>query len=98
MTQRQHARALAAIDPLGSFGDADKRVRMAAMAPYMNGVGEGIKTSLKMKDVGLGMLMAKRLSPMELIGGHKCKGAGDLKKILKKAEELEAARIPVAGK
>jgi quinone-modifying oxidoreductase subunit QmoC len=65
---------------------------------FMNGIGEGIKTSLKMKDVGLGMLLAKRLSPMELIGGHKCKGAGDLKKILKKAEELEAARIPVAGK
>ena len=65
---------------------------------FMNGIGEGIKTSLKMQDVGLGMLLTKRLSPMELIGGHKCKGAGDLKKILKKAEELEAARIPVAGK
>jgi hypothetical protein len=35
---------------------------------------------------------------MELLGGHKCKDAGGLQKILKKAEELEAARIPVAGK
>ena len=65
---------------------------------FMNGIGEGIKTSLKMKDVGLGMLKTKRMSPMELLGGHKCKDAGGLQKILKKAEELEAARVPVAGK
>jgi quinone-modifying oxidoreductase subunit QmoC len=65
---------------------------------FMNGFGEGIKTSLKMKDVGLGMMLTKRLNPMELIGGHKCKDAKGLQSILKKAEELEAARIPVAGK
>jgi heterodisulfide reductase subunit C2 len=65
---------------------------------FMNGFGEGVKTSLKMKDIGLGMLMTKRLSPMELIGGHKCKDAKGLQAILKKAEELEAARIPAAGK
>jgi quinone-modifying oxidoreductase subunit QmoC len=65
---------------------------------FMNGISEGIKTSLKMKDVGLGMMMTKRLSPMELIGGHKCKDSKGLQAILKKAEELEAARIPVAGK
>mgnify|MGYP000635705950 FL=1 len=65
---------------------------------FMNGIGEGIKTSMKMTDVGLGMLKTKRMSPMELLGGHKCKDAGGLKKILKKAEELEAARVPVAGK
>jgi len=65
---------------------------------FMNGIGEGIKTSLKMKDIGLGMLMTKRLSPMELLGGHKCKDAKGLQAILKKAEELEAARIPAAGK
>jgi hypothetical protein len=38
------------------------------------------------------------MSPMELLGGHKCKDTSGLKAILKKAEELEAARIPVAGK
>jgi quinone-modifying oxidoreductase subunit QmoC len=65
---------------------------------FMNGIGEGIKTSLKMQKIGLGMLMTKRLTPMELIGGHKCKDAKGLQGILKKAEELEAARIPVAGK
>ena len=65
---------------------------------FMNGIGEGIKTSLKMKNIGLGMLKTKRLSPMELIGGHKCKDAKGLQSILKKAEELEAARITAAGK
>jgi quinone-modifying oxidoreductase subunit QmoC len=65
---------------------------------FMNGIGEGIKTSLKMQNIGLGMLKTKRLSPMELIGGHKCKDAKGLQAILKKAEELEAARIPAAGK
>jgi quinone-modifying oxidoreductase subunit QmoC len=58
----------------------------------MNGFGEGIKTALKMKDVGMGMVKTKRMSPMELLGGHKCKDAGGLQKILKKAREIELAK------
>ena len=65
---------------------------------FMNGFSEGIKTALKMQNIGLGMLKARRITPMELIGGHKCRDAKGLQAILKKAEELEAARIPVAGK
>jgi len=73
-------------------------LRLGLSLYFMNGIGEGIKTSLKMQKIGLGMLMTKRLTPMELIGGHKCKDSKGLQAILKKAEELEAARIPVAGK
>ena len=73
-------------------------LRLGLSLYFMNGIGEGIKTSLKMQKIGLGMLMTKRLTPMELIGGHKCKDAKGLQAILKKAAELEAARIPVAGK
>jgi quinone-modifying oxidoreductase subunit QmoC len=73
-------------------------LRLGLSLYFMNGISEGIKTSLKMQKIGLGMLMTKRLTPMELIGGHKCKDAKGLQGILKKAEELEAARIPVAGK
>lgn len=73
-------------------------LRLGLALYFMNGIGEGIKTSLKMQKIGLGMLKTKRLTPMELIGGHKCKDAKGLQAILKKAEELEAARIPVAGK
>jgi len=73
-------------------------LRLGLSLYFMNGIGEGIKTSLKMQKIGLGMLMTKRLTHMELIGGHKCKDAKGLQGILKKAEELEAARIPAAGK
>jgi len=59
---------------------------------FMNGFGEGVKTAMKMQDVGLGMLKAKRLSPMELVGGHKCKDAAGLQKILAKAREIELAK------
>ena len=59
---------------------------------FMNGIVEGIKTSMKMQKIGLGMFLTKRLTPMELIGGHKCKGAGDLHKILNKAREIELAK------
>ena len=56
---------------------------------FMNGFGEGIKTALKMKDVGLGMVKTGRMNPMEILGGHSCKGAGDISKMLAKAREIE---------
>lgn len=64
---------------------------------FMNGISEGIKTSLKMKDIGLGMLKAKRMSPMEILGGHGCKDAKGLHAILAKAKEIEEAKIGKAG-
>ncbi|HHC73250.1 MAG TPA: 4Fe-4S dicluster domain-containing protein [Thiotrichales bacterium] len=59
---------------------------------FMNGFSEGIKTSLKMKDIGLGMWKTKRLSPMEIVGGHKCKDVSGLHKILAKAREIEESK------
>ena len=60
---------------------------------FMNGFGEGVKTSLKMKDVGLGMLKAKRMTPKEMMGGgHGCKDAKGLHAILDKAREIELAK------
>ena len=60
---------------------------------FMNGFSEGIKTALKMQKVGLGMLKTKRLNPMEMVGGHSVKDAKGLSKILKKAAEIEAAKL-----
>ena len=60
---------------------------------FMNGFGEGVKTALKMKDVGMGMMKTKRMSPAEFFGGHAVKDLSGFHKMLKKAEELEAARI-----
>ena len=65
---------------------------------FMNGVAEGIKTSLRMKGVGLNMLKTKRMSISEMWGGHSVKDKSGLHKMLKKAEELEAARIEKFGK
>lgn len=59
---------------------------------FMNGFAEGVKTSLKMQKIGLGMVKTKRMSPMELLGGHKCKDVSGIHKILKKAREIELAK------
>jgi quinone-modifying oxidoreductase subunit QmoC len=59
---------------------------------FMNGFGEGVKTALKMKNIGLNMFKTKRMSPMEYFGGHGCKDAAGLNKILKKAREIELAK------
>ncbi|RMG28983.1 MAG: 4Fe-4S dicluster domain-containing protein [Gammaproteobacteria bacterium] len=56
-------------------------------------VGEGLKTALENKDLGLAMLKAKRMNPFELVGGHKCKDIKGLHAILAKAEEIEERKI-----
>ena len=65
---------------------------------FMNGFGEGVKTALKMKDIGLGMLKTGRMSPMEMLGGHGVKDLSGFHKALKKAQELEDARIAKHGR
>lgn len=60
---------------------------------FMNGIGEGIKKALSMKDVGLGMMKTGRLNPMEIIGGHSIKDTSGLKKMLAKAQEIEEQHI-----
>ncbi len=60
---------------------------------FMNGIAEGIKTSLKMQAVGLGMYKAKRLNPMEFFGGHTVKDKSGMQAIIEKAKEIEEAKI-----
>ncbi len=64
---------------------------------FMNGFAEGVKTSLKMQNIGLNMLKTKRLNVMELIGGHGCKDAKGLQAILNKAREIELAKAAKYG-
>ncbi len=59
---------------------------------FMNGFVEGIKTALCMKEMGMSMLMTKRMSPMEYFGGHSIKDTKGLHAILKKAREIEEAK------
>ncbi len=64
---------------------------------FMNGFGEGVKTALKMKDVGLGMTKTGRMNPMEILGGHAVKDLSGFQKAIQKAQELEDARIAQHG-
>ncbi len=59
---------------------------------FMNGLVEGVKTALKMKDIGLGMYKSKRMNPLEILGGHGCKDKKGFQAIMKKAREIENAK------
>ncbi len=56
-------------------------------------VGEGMKTAMRHKDIGMALWKAKRMTPTALFGGHAVKDLSGLQKIIKKAQELEARRI-----
>jgi len=60
---------------------------------FMNGFVEGVKVALGMAGIGLNMLKAGRLSITELVGGHTVKDKKGFQAMIKKAQELEAARI-----
>lgn len=59
---------------------------------FMNGLAEGIKTSISYQKLGLNMIMSKRMNMAELWGGHSCADTSGLHKVLQKAQELEDAR------
>jgi quinone-modifying oxidoreductase subunit QmoC len=59
---------------------------------FKDGIGAGIKTGLAMQSVGLGMVKAKRLNPMELFGGHALKDLKGFHAIVAKAQEIEAKK------
>lgn len=59
---------------------------------FKDGLASGIKTGLAMKNVGLGLMKAKRLNPMEMIKGHGCKDIKGIQAMVKKAQEIEAKR------
>ncbi len=64
---------------------------------FMNGFGEGIKVAMKNQKLGMNMIKAKRADPRELLGGHSVKDLSGFQKAIKKAQELEEARIAKHG-
>jgi quinone-modifying oxidoreductase subunit QmoC len=56
---------------------------------FANGIGPGIQTALNMQKIGLGMVMAGRLNPMEIFGGHSVKDLKGFHAILAKAKDIE---------
>jgi quinone-modifying oxidoreductase subunit QmoC len=59
---------------------------------FKDGFVQGIKNALAMKDIGLGMIKAKRLNPFELFTAHGCKDKQGIHAMLKKAREIEDRR------
>ena len=59
---------------------------------FKDGLVQGIKNALAMQAIGLKMLMAKRLNPFAIFGGHQCKDQSGIHKIIAKARELEARK------
>ena len=60
---------------------------------FLDGFVQGIKNALAASGLGLGMYKAKRLNPMEILGGHSIKDKSGFKAMIKKAQEIEEARI-----
>jgi quinone-modifying oxidoreductase subunit QmoC len=56
---------------------------------FKDGLMAGIKQAWVMRDIGRNMMLAQRLNPFELFGGHRCKGQSGITAMLKKAREIE---------
>lgn len=59
---------------------------------FREGLVAGIKKAWAMRNIGLGLLFAKRLNPFELFGGHQCRDQKGIQAMLKKAQEIESRR------
>jgi quinone-modifying oxidoreductase subunit QmoC len=59
---------------------------------FKDGFGQGVKNAMAMQGVGLGLVKAKRLNPMEILGGHSCKDKSGIQKMVAKAREIEDRR------
>lgn len=59
---------------------------------FMNGFVQGVKNALKNMTIGIGMVRTKRMDPLALFLGKGCKNKSDIHKIIKKAQQIEAAK------
>ena len=94
---KQPTRAIAKLfwDNLVKTGRVNELKFSLAMY-FKDGFAQGIKNSLAMQGVGLGLMKAKRLNPMEMLGGHKCKDAAGIQKMVCRAREIEDQRRGLA--
>jgi quinone-modifying oxidoreductase subunit QmoC len=59
---------------------------------FKDGFVAGLKKGWEMRHVALGLLKARRLNPLELLGGHKCKDQQGIAAMLAKVEQIEQRR------
>ena len=67
-------------------------LKLALSLYFMDGFVAGIKKGWAMRNTGLGLFMAGRLNPFEIVKGHECKDKAGIQRMLKKAYELEEKR------
>jgi quinone-modifying oxidoreductase subunit QmoC len=59
---------------------------------FKDGFVQGIKNALAMRNIGLGLMQAKRLNPMEIFGGHQCRDKSGIHRMVAKARAIEAQK------
>ena len=64
---------------------------------FKDGLVPGIKIALGMQSIGLGMVKARRLNPMEIFGGHGLKDLKGFQAIVAKAREIEDKKKGLLG-
>jgi len=67
-------------------------IRLMLRLWFKGGIGTGIRKAFAMKDIGLGMLRTKRMSPLEILGGHGLKDVKGFRAAIRKAQEIENKR------
>ena len=60
---------------------------------FLDGFVSGIKAAMANAGLGMNMIKTNRMNPMDILGAHSCKDKSGIKKMLAKAEEIEAQRI-----
>jgi quinone-modifying oxidoreductase subunit QmoC len=65
---------------------------------FKDGFVSGIKESIAHQKLGMNMMKAKRMAPMEIMGGHGVKDLSGLQKMIKKAQDIEAERLEANSK
>ncbi len=63
---------------------------------FKDGFGQGVKNAMAMQSVGMSLMKAGRLNPMEYFGGHGIKDKSGFHAMLKKAREIEDSRRKLA--
>lgn len=71
-------------------------LRFSLSMYFKDGFGQGVKNAMAMQGVGLGLMKAKRLNPMEIVSGHTCKDRSGIQKMIAKAQEIEDRRRGLA--
>ncbi len=56
---------------------------------FKDGFVQGVRNAMAMQGIGFGLMKARRLSPLELLGGHSCKDRAGIKRMIAKAQQIE---------